>query len=60
MNSWHQDFTAPPWRRLTNEERRAAWAAKYYIRYKPYTHPTKGESDAKGIPISSSQYLNRS
>jgi|GEM_PF-4663537 len=41
---WHQDKSCPPWRPLTNQERRAAWAAKYYLRYKPFQHPMPKES----------------
>jgi len=27
-----------PWRPMDNRERRAAWAVKYYLLYKPYGH----------------------
>jgi len=28
-----------PWRPMDNREKRAAWAARYYLRFKPFEHP---------------------
>ena len=36
---WHQELSVPPWKPPTNQERRAAWAAKYYLLFKPHMHP---------------------
>ena len=35
-----QNDNTYPWRPMDNRERRAAWAAQYYLLYQSYTHPT--------------------
>ena len=33
-----------PWRPMDNREKRAAWALRYYLQFKPFEHPAKGEA----------------
>jgi len=38
-----QDF---PWRPMDNREKRAAWAVRYYQKFKPFEHPAKDQANA--------------
>lgn len=38
-----------PFRPMSNMERRAAWAAKYYMLYKPFQHPIKEPPNKRGL-----------
>ena len=36
-----QDKNTYPWRPMDNREKRAAWALRYYLQFKPFEHPAK-------------------
>ena len=35
-----------PWRPMDNREKRAAWAVRYYQKFKPFEHPAKDQANA--------------